>query len=120
MYLLEGKMLKKLKKMFSIDRTPTKSEKINFFLNTIIDNIEIKENDVIIKLNKNLLIMNDGHLVLHNSGYSVLYGKQIHLNPMVDINEFTNIEEHVQEANKKAVDLNRKFLQEQGERNENI
>jgi hypothetical protein len=56
MCLLEGKMLKKLKKMFlglSKDRTPTKSEKINFFLNTIIDDIEINKKAV--ELNRKFL-----------------------------------------------------------------
>jgi len=73
-----------------------KTKKLNKLLE-IIDHIEIKDNNVLIKTNKNIIVQNEGSVVQINSGYHVLLAKEIHLNPEVEfvtdryIEEFKNI-----------------------------
>jgi len=64
----------------------TKEKKLEIILEHLIDNIELKDDLVIIKTKKNIAIQNDGHLVLVNSGCHVMLSKEIHLNPKIEFN----------------------------------
>jgi len=68
-----------------------------FKLLSIIDDINITNNEVILKISKNMFISNNGCMVLINNGVYVNLSTHIHLNPKIDknkniLNEVNNIE----------------------------
>lgn len=81
----------------------TKSEKskIDILLNHLIDSIEVKDDVVVIKTSKNILLENDGHVVTLTKGVSVQIAKEIHLNPELNFveSEFPILEDKLQIEN---------------------
>jgi len=66
-----------------------KKELINKFetLLSIIDKIEIKDNNVFIETNKNIAIINNGSFIHINKGVHIMLSDKIHLNPVIDKKE---------------------------------
>ena len=78
-----------------------KSDMVSILLDTIDSIVVNKEqNSIIINTKKNIVLNNDGHTIFYNSGMQVHIGKQIHLNPDVNIasnfNEFDLLEQELQ------------------------
>ena len=69
-------------------------------LSSLIDSIEIKDDNVYIKTSKNIIIQNEGNTVTINSGYSVNIAKEIHLNPDIKKVDFKTLEYDLEEAKK--------------------
>jgi len=65
----------------------TREKKLDIILDYLIDSIELRGNEVLIKTKKNIAIQNDGHFVQINSGSHVLLSKEIHLNPNITFND---------------------------------
>ena len=68
-----------------------KKRKISTILNYISD-IDIGEDLVTIKLNKDILITSDQNIILSSNQNIVLKSKILHLNPEIDVSN--NIKEH--------------------------
>ena len=60
-------------------------DKINFFLDKIIDDIEIKDNNILIKTKNNILLSHDGDFIQFINGVYVVKSEEIHLNPDIEI-----------------------------------
>ena len=59
----------------------------SFDLSNIIDSIEIKGNDVLIKTSKNIIIENAGNTINITKGFNIQIADEIHLNPEIPLND---------------------------------
>jgi len=75
----------KVKKLLPNIVGNTREKKLEIILDNLIDSIELRGNDILIKTKKNIAIQNEGHLVQINSGSHVMLSKEIHLNPNIKI-----------------------------------
>ena len=94
----------------------------NDILNIITDVISsvsfLDENTLSIKLNKNLISHNTGHMVTINDGLNIRIAEAIHENPNIEKNKFfetpKEIPNMVEKANKEARDKYIQLLKSQG------
>lgn len=73
-------MLAKIKNMF-LKKKENKFEK----LMNCIDDIFINQNNIVIKLNKNLIVHSEGHQFFVSNGDVVIKSNYLHLNPTNEI-----------------------------------
>lgn len=89
----------------------TKEDKLDIILNHLIDSIELKDDLVIVKTKKNVVVQNEGHFVQINSGAHVMLSKEIHLNPIINM-DFNNDFDKLQENLDKAQEEQRRLMLE--------
>jgi len=92
-------------KLYNLDKKK-KQDKILGIIETLIDEIKVEGDNILIKTNKNIVLSNDGNMAIVNSGVSVNISKVIHLNPKIDKNvydNFNDLEENLKIAERKAL-----------------
>ena len=107
------KIIEKAKKIYQVIVGDTQELKQDILLNHLIDRIELRDDSVYIKIKKNLILENEGHIVTYNSGMHVTLAKEIHLNPKIDFADknFNELEPRLEEAEKiESEKIKQKFL----------
>ncbi len=88
-----------------------RESKLEIILDNLIDSIELKDDLVIVKTKKNVVVQNEGHFVQINTGAHVMLSKEIHLNPIIDM-DFNNGLNELQDKLDEAQEIQKRKMLE--------